>query len=257
GVSLALPHRSALVGDDPWMLSPEQVMNRCVRGLLDGLRRLGVEPFYPGRDLVTAGGRTVAVLGLEIAPGGAALFEVTLALGRDLATLPGLLDRADPEGVTCVRFWQPAEVVSVGALTRRTWSLEDVAGVVAQGYHDLFQLHFAPARAPVVGGPDPGWLDACAPRADLDRSARLDTMLGAIEIHAHPDAVGAIAAVQLTGDFLASSASVSRLERMLVGVMPTAGAVHARVVEAFAGRDDFLLGVEPRELTETIVRALA
>src|SRR5215813_4259860 len=119
GVSLALPHRSALVGDDPWMLSPEQVMNRCVRGLLDGLRRLGVEPFYPGRDLVTAGGRTVAVLGLEIAPDGAALFEVTLALGRDLATLPGLLDRADPEGVTCVRFWQPAEVVSVGALTRR------------------------------------------------------------------------------------------------------------------------------------------
>src|SRR5262249_51670821 len=155
GLSLALPHRSALVGDDPRALGPEQVMNRCVRGLLDGLRRLGVEPFYPGRDLVTAGGRTLAVLGLEIAPDGTTLFEAALAVGRDLAALPALLERADRGGVTCARFWHPAEVVSVGALTRRACSLEDVAGVVAQGYHDLFQLHFTAVSPPAVDAPEP------------------------------------------------------------------------------------------------------
>jgi len=34
GVTLLLPHRSALVGDDPEALSPPQVLNRCVRGIL-------------------------------------------------------------------------------------------------------------------------------------------------------------------------------------------------------------------------------
>jgi hypothetical protein len=34
GLSLVLPHRSALAAADPLALAPEQVMNRCVRGVL-------------------------------------------------------------------------------------------------------------------------------------------------------------------------------------------------------------------------------
>src|SRR5439155_21399027 len=50
GIALTLPHRSALVAAEPLALAPEQVMNRCVRGILTGLKTAGVAPFYPGRD---------------------------------------------------------------------------------------------------------------------------------------------------------------------------------------------------------------
>ena len=42
--------------EDPLALRPEQVLNRCVRALLGGLRGLGVDAFYPGRDRISVGG---------------------------------------------------------------------------------------------------------------------------------------------------------------------------------------------------------
>lgn len=257
GIALALPHRSALVGANPRALSAEQVLNRCVRGLLDGLRRLGIEPFYPGRDLVTVGGQAIAVIGLEVMSDGATLFEAVLAMDRDLTVLPTWLDRADPEGVVAAHMWTAGEVTCVGARTGRTWLLEDLAGAVTQGYHDLFDLHFAVGSDPPTAIPDDGWLDIRRHRPELDCGAHLGTMLGRIEAHGRRDGTGAIASLELAGDVLANATAVERLEQALVGVLPTAGAVHARVIEAFSGPDDFLLGVLPRELTEVIVRAFA
>lgn len=42
-VTLTLPHRSALTSDDRLALAPEQVMNRCVRGVLQALRSIDRE----------------------------------------------------------------------------------------------------------------------------------------------------------------------------------------------------------------------
>ena len=98
-VAMALPHRSALVSDDPRALAPEQVLNRAVRGLLGALEAAGVAAIYPGRDVVTVARRPLAVVGFEIDGTGATLIEAVLALERDQSLLPHLLDRADPAGV--------------------------------------------------------------------------------------------------------------------------------------------------------------
>src|SRR5206468_2959773 len=45
GLALTLPHRSALVSAEPLALAPDQVMNRCVRGILEGLKAAGVAAF--------------------------------------------------------------------------------------------------------------------------------------------------------------------------------------------------------------------
>ena len=82
-VSLILPHRSALVADDPQALRPEQALNRCVRALLGGLRALGVEAFYPGRDRITIDGRMLGVVSLDCDRGGATMFEAMLAIDDD------------------------------------------------------------------------------------------------------------------------------------------------------------------------------
>src|SRR5262249_2591421 len=81
--SLALPHGSALVADDPLAVRPEQALNRCVRALLGGLRILGVDAFYPGRDRITVDRRCLAVVGLECDARGAAVFEAALAVDGD------------------------------------------------------------------------------------------------------------------------------------------------------------------------------
>jgi len=97
-VSLTLPHRSALVSDDPLALAPEQLLNRAVRGLLGGLEAAGVSALYPGRDTVTVARRTIGLLGLEIDGQGATLIEACLGIERDQGTLPHLLDAVDPDG---------------------------------------------------------------------------------------------------------------------------------------------------------------
>src|SRR4029079_16786911 len=59
GISLLLPHRSALFAEDPLALAPFQIANRYVRGLLRALKQLGLPAFYPGRDLVTVNRRPI------------------------------------------------------------------------------------------------------------------------------------------------------------------------------------------------------
>src|SRR5439155_1478387 len=99
GLSLVLPHRAALVASDPLALAPEQVMNRYVRGILEACELSGVPALYPGRDVITVQRRILALASFEVEASGALVFEAVIANGWDFSVLPGLLDRADPEGV--------------------------------------------------------------------------------------------------------------------------------------------------------------
>src|SRR5690242_17925130 len=78
GMSLVLPHRSALVADDPLALAPDQIMNRCVRGVLELCESSGVAALYPGRDLLTVERRMLALVSFEVAATGALLFEAVI-----------------------------------------------------------------------------------------------------------------------------------------------------------------------------------
>jgi len=83
-------------------LKPEQVLNRAIRPLLAMLRGDGVEAFYPGRDLVTVGGRPIAHLSFTVMRDGAAVVEMHVAETPAFATLAALLDRDDPSGIAGV-----------------------------------------------------------------------------------------------------------------------------------------------------------
>src|SRR5690348_13847032 len=87
GVTLLLPHRSALVGSDAEALGPTQVLNRCVRGLLGACEAVGVPALYPGRDLVTVERRMLGMVSFSVEPGGGLVFEAVLASSRDASVL--------------------------------------------------------------------------------------------------------------------------------------------------------------------------
>src|SRR5512139_2458952 len=99
GLALFLPHRSALFGSDPFALAPYQVLNRYVRGILEGCRLAGLEVFYPGRDLITVNRRVVGMVSFEVQRSGAMLFEAVLAVRRNFSALPAMLQQIDPTGM--------------------------------------------------------------------------------------------------------------------------------------------------------------
>lgn len=258
-VALYLPHRAALVADDPLALAPEQILNRSVRGLLGGLEALAVAARYPGLDLVTARSRPIAVLGLEVAPDGATLVDAVVSLSREQSLLPVLLDRADPEGAVVARCWHGDEVTSLERETGAGASIEALAAAVAAGMEG--RLGLACVAEPEVRPPRPSpadgeaWLNVrgrCPAPADA-RTARLSTKLGVLEVETVLSADGRVADLRLVGDFYAPSAAVKRLEHGLRGVRLEGAAVRRAVLAAFAP-PAFCLGIrELHELADAIV----
>src|SRR5205823_1989105 len=116
GLALTLPHRSALVSAEPLALAPDQVMNRCVRGILEGLKAAGVAAFYPGRDLITVDRRPLGLVTFEVSPTGVRLFVGVLAHRRDFGLLPAFLDELDPDGVVSAEMLTADGTTSLGRL---------------------------------------------------------------------------------------------------------------------------------------------
>ena len=253
GVGLVLPHRSALVATDPLALRAEQVMNRCVRGVLEALRAQGIDAYYPGRDTITVGGRLLALLAMEVDDRGALLFEAFVALDADFTVLPRFLDRADPDGAITASMLSADEVTSIARLRGRAPAVDELAAAIAGGYRTMQGVEVVGARpvAPVPSVP----LDERDAR--LPGHGRVATMLGALEADVALGKDGRIAAVQLTGDVIASTATILGLERALVGVVPEVAAVQD-VVDAVVGAPgNFVLGLGPTPTITDVVLAAA
>ena len=256
GVALVLPHRAALVAEEPSALAPEQVINRCVRGVLEGLQLLGVGAFYPGRDALTVGGRTMGLCGFEVDAAGACIFEVILGVGRDLSVLPALLDAADPAGVVPASIVTAADATSVGRESGHVPATEELADALRRGYESRMGVRCEESASPTPAtSPDPAWLAQRRVRPELDRRARVTGQLGALEVHCRRDG-DRLGEVMLSGDFFASSPAVERLEEALRGALAEEGAIRALVERAFASPDAFLLGFGSLDvLADTIVHA--
>lgn len=252
-MALALAHQAALVGDDPLALAPEQVMNRCVRGLLGALESAGIPALYPGRDLVTSARRPIAALGLEVDARGATLFEAVVSVGRDQSLVSRLLDRADAAGVVPSALVLPDDVTSVHAALGRTPPLAEIAQWLCGGFASRLGVTFD--AAPAIAADDPAAVAPPATRG-CDRVARTPVMLGVLEVHVAVADDGTLARVALCGDLLAPGWAVASLEGALVGCAPDVDQVAAVVERTMAAPGAFLLGVGPlRTLAETIVRA--
>jgi lipoate-protein ligase A len=255
GLSLILPHRSALVSDNWLALEPTQVLNRCVRGVLHGLKALGVPVFYPGRDVITVGGRTLALISLETARTGALLFDAVIALGRDFTLVPALLDQADPGGVIKTPMWEQGQTTTVREVTGSDCAASTVAEHLAQGYATVFGLSLdgAPGGEPAAAAPagaagsdgsdsEEAFLMGRTPGPELDHHGMVAGQIGMLEAYFARDGER-IGTLMLAGDFMANSSAVDELEATLRGVRREWATVSTRVVETFARPENFVLGL--------------
>jgi hypothetical protein len=252
-LALALPHRSALESDDPHALRAEQVLNRGVRGLLGGLELLGLEPYYPGRDLVTVGGRPIAWLSLAVEENGATLIEAGVSIERDLARLAPLADRLDPTGLAPVRPWQADEVTSVARERKGAVPTDaEVAAAIVEGYRRRLgwetEVDGMPADLEALAGgiafdvpPDLTWCGR--------RTVKLGTLLA--HVRATPD--GALGAVRLAGDVIAPVATMHAMERALGGQPLVRGTLIAALAGVLADPAHFLLGAVPEDVADAVL----
>jgi lipoate-protein ligase A len=255
-LSLTLPHRSALESNDSYALQPEQVMNRCVRGLLDGLAALGVSALYPGRDTVTAGGRPLALVSFDVDADGALLFEAVVSVERDWSVLATVLDRADPGGIARASLVLPGAATSIARELGHPVELGDVVAALQRGYAARLRCEVADRPAPAAAGDAEAWLRARVPRPELDRHGWSPTMLGALDVHLATGG-GVLREVMLSGDLIAPAPTIASLEAALRGCPATRDAVQALVSRVFSAPEAFVLGIGPvTTITDTVMRAV-
>jgi len=258
GVSLVLPHRSALAGDDPLALAPEQVMNRCVRGILRGLEALGVAPFYPGRDFVTVDRRVFGLVSFETDGAGTLLFEAILGLDDDFGALPALLEAADPAGVVPAVFIARDDATSLARLGAPV-PVAALADAIGRGYAETsgFELVAAPAIAAAVADEDAAaWVASRRARPGLARRAAARVQLGTLEVRL-ACADGRITDALVIGDVVADSPGMAALEAALRGCPAAPDAVRRVVDGVFGGTEHFVLGIGPlATLVDAIVQAI-
>ena len=264
-LTLALPHRSALVADERTALRPEQVMNRCVRGLLAWLRGLGVEPVYPGLDTITVGRRWLAHLSFAESEPGATLFQAIVALDGSFAQTPHLLDRLDPQGRVPSRLVASDETTSLARSAPRAAAAADgfrdpaaLVASVAAGYASAFGVEVAeldPAVTALLDATtdDGGVLDA--PRVPAGVACAEHGHLGMVSAAARV-AAGRVVELGLSGDFIAPDGLVPALRAAIEGGPATATDVAAAVDRVLDGNHSYLLGLAPDALRRLLARAV-
>ncbi|MGD1028600.1 hypothetical protein [Candidatus Binatus soli] len=263
GLALILPTRTALLKEDTAPakklnnLKPEQIMNRYARGLLTGMRALGIDCFYPGRDAITVEQREIAMCTFETDASGAMLFEAAIAHNRGMEELVHDLERIDPDGALSCRMYDAASATKVVRELARDVSFDELAGAIASGYRsslgptrrrELTAIESAQAdHRGQRGGLDiSNWIHPPVAGASPTLRNRIASQLGAIEAAVVLKADGAIEAVRLSGDFIANSPAVAELESELCGRPLDLASVSHAVAKTFGDNENnnsnFFLG---------------
>jgi lipoate-protein ligase A len=264
-LSLVFPHRSAIEADDPETLAPYQVLNRCVRGILEGLRIAGVDATYPGLDLVTVRGKAIAMITLSVEPSGALLFEAVIANARDFSVLPFWLDPLDPEGRVKVEMLPEERTSSLQQECGASLHPGEIAELLQRGYAERFGFEFerlkdvGPTRDAVPWNSSDAvtedWLCQRRVAADLDRHGLVSTRLGVLEAYFSLAEQGSsIARIMLAGDIIANPGAIHRLESELSGCPTERDAIDAVVGRVFASQENFILGIGPLSTIADVIR---
>jgi lipoate-protein ligase A len=267
-LSLVLPHRAGLLSDDPLALAPYQVMNRYVRGILEGCKLVNLSAFYPGRDFITVNRRVLALVSFEVDRDGAMLFEAIIANQREFATLPRLLDVADPRGVVKAEMLTGESTTSFERELGTRLDVGEVAELLRRGYEKHFDLECVPHALTALEHhaieataehefADDTWLLQRHPRPDLDRHATARVQLGLFEAHFALEQERFIKDIVFAGDFIANSSGIEQLERNLRLCPADWRAIDAVASEAFAQPENFILGVgRVHAIADTVCRGL-
>lgn len=249
GCSLILPSRTGLLEARDAHLKPEQVMNRYTRGAMAGLRTLGVDCFYPGRDAITCNRREIAMCSFEETASGALLFEMFIAVEESLDSLPLDMERFDPDGALTCPMYTAETATTLSAERKREVSFAELAERLESGYGSAFgsirrrdltgaEIAAANEHRSSLGE---SWLHHRWPDPSLNLAARASIQLGMMEVRL-ATAGDKIERVELYGDFIANWAGLTLFEQNLAGQRLDLMTLSAAALQTYEDGSNFILG---------------
>jgi hypothetical protein len=251
-VALCLREPSALTP-----CPPGKLLNRYARGVLGGLRTLGVQANYFGRDFVSAGAEPVSYIGWAVHPDGAARVESFVAFER-VFTPPAAYDgypaRSEPpfrgRALTTLRASGADAALDAHAV------LEAIAAGHERAFHA--QREERPPSASERAAAEDG-LAATALQAEpagLRWSVPREEAIGFVTAGVTLDGEGRLAAVQLGGDFFQHDDCAQALQAELRGQAPTADAIGGALDRVYGRSPGLLEGVRTlRSLQDAVLGA--
>jgi lipoate-protein ligase A len=252
GMALIAPSWGTLLPERDANIKPDQVMNRYARGLLAGLRALGAECFYPGRDAITLEKREIAMCTFDSDATGALLLEASIAVSRGMEELSRDLDRFDPGGAVPSAVHTPDTSTTLARALNRDFTFKEISSAILRGYAEAFgnveqreltadettQAAFSTRELRSIH-----WLRRVAEASEYKRSGRIAAQLGQITARLGVSADNRIQRSMLSGDIIANSSGVAELEAALEGQAHELGAVSNAVTRTFANGRNFVLGL--------------
>ncbi len=239
-------------------LRPDQVLNRALRPLLALLRGDGVDAFYPGRDLVTAGGRTIAHASFTVLRDGVAVVEMHVAETPEFGALEERLDRYDPRGVAGVDRRGLGETTSLAeqktaVRSNAAWA-EMFAVAAAKAFSCEARVQDGAADPAVTLADARAARDFLASPGPLEEgalSAATVSMLGVVECSGRMRG-DRLTGLRICGDVIAPFHTLDDIASECEGEPLKPANVRKALARAMAGPRSFLLGL--RELDELILR---
>jgi len=140
GVALALPGKPAVAG------RPRELMSRFSAGLASGLRGLGINAVFRGKNDLAVDGRKIAGTGIYRDPARGLLFHASLLVDLDVALMSHVL-RTPFKKVADAELATVADgLATVRKLLAEDIALEDVRSHVAAGFVDALDVGLEPGE---------------------------------------------------------------------------------------------------------------
>lgn len=193
---------------------PRAILNRNVRGVLQGLRAAGMETNYFGRDYLTFGILPGVYVGWARNTEGHVLLEFFIAQRRDFC-IPAEFMGYPPPPEPAFRGRLPTYLT---ALDSRPWRSDDIITAIVDSHAKQFDLEWR-SSPPAEVAPDDA-LRSCRLRVREDElvwSPPRPEAIGFLSAGVALDARGAVADVRLAGDFMQSDASEQLLSERARG----------------------------------------
>lgn len=232
GVALVLPAREA---------SLRSLIPELGEGVVEGLRRVGVQAEFGGKNDLLAGGRKIAGLGMYLDPRGALLFHASLLVDLDIDFMLSVLQipaaKLGDKGAAAVA----ERVTTVTRELGRPIDVDTMRAVVAEGFAARFGVNLAEdepdaseraATSELVAKryANPSWLDEQNAQPDGTGSATFRSPDGLVRVFVAAQG-SLVKSLQFAGDFNAVPEGLRRLEHTLRWRHLNADTMHGLVAE--------------------------
>lgn len=235
-VALALLDASTLM-----RCPPRAILNRNVRGVLQGLRAAGMETNYFGRDYLAFGVQPGVYVGWARDLRGRLLLEFFIGVDRPFgAPADAVAYPAPPEPP-----FRGRAPTSLSAEAPGAWDFSTIAEAIIETHANQFELEFDAAGVPPTPGEDALRARSLRIRHDeLTWSAPRAEAIGFLSAGVALDGSGSIADLRLAGDFMQSEASEHLLSERARGLADDDTPLVSLINGIYASDEHFIEGIK-------------